>query len=84
MMKYFQMENTDRCQALNNHKGEMQLTDHLIPRRLKGETCLFYPIFVLPKFTLHITVEGPKDNQFGAIFIQKNICLFGITMKPLE
>ena len=29
-MKQFQMENTKRCQAINYHRGETQLTHYLI------------------------------------------------------
>ena len=48
MKKRFQMEDTNRCQAMNSPRGEIKLTQ----RRQKTEKYFFYQIFVLPKFTL--------------------------------
>ena len=53
-MKRIQMENTNRCQAMNSPRGEMKLTHHLIHRSQKTEKYLFYRIFVLLKFTLEL------------------------------
>ena len=50
----FQMENTNRCQAMNSPRGEIKFTHHLNHKRQKTEKYFVYRIFVLPKFTLYI------------------------------